>query len=145
MEVFEDPFAMSFMFVAEVGVKPFHDEVGEEEADERGGDHGKDHFFDEPLPDDDLRALMGPGCAEKAANERVGGAAGDAEIPGDQVPGNGADDRAEDDELGGVFDFNKAGRDGLGNAADLGRANEVENACHDDGREGGEHAGCDDG
>ena len=55
-----------------------------------------------------------------------------------------ANDSAKDDDLGRVGGVDEAGRDGLGNPADLGRSDEVENARHHDGRKGGEDPSGDD-
>lgn len=88
---------------------------------------------------------MDPGGAEKSADEGVGRAAGDAEVPGEDVPSDGADEGGKDGELVGIGGVDEAGGDCLGNAADLGGADEIEDGCHDDGREGSQDAGGDDG
>ena len=50
----------------------------------------------------------------KAADEGVGGAGGEAEVPGDEVPDDGADQGCDDDVFRGSLGRDKALPDGVG-------------------------------
>jgi len=111
-----------------------------------GRDENEQHGLAHAGPDQRIRPHLGQGRADQPADQRMGRAGGNAVVPGDDVPGNGADQRTEHDV---VVDDGRID----GALADGRRHLELEDENRDDVEEGRprhrlvrlEHAGGDDG
>ena len=66
-----------------------------DEADERRADHGQDDLLDDAAPDDAVDARRGDHGADEAAEERLGRARRDAEVPRGEVPHDRAHERGQ--------------------------------------------------
>src|SRR5690242_18961890 len=88
---------------------------------------------------------MRPGRADQPPDASVRRTAGDAVIPCEQVPEDGSRYVPKNDNLGRVRGVDEAGRDRLGDPADLGCPDEDEDAGHDEGRKRSEDSSYDDG
>ena len=122
-----------------------HQQRAEQEAEQRR-DEDEEHRLPDAGGDQRAGAGLGDHRADDAADQRVRRARRDAVPPGDEVPGDRADQRAEDDVV-----VDDAGLDDA--LADRRRDAQVEDEDRDDVEEGGEddrllrlqHAGRDDG
>jgi hypothetical protein len=139
---------------AQQGVEQIHEDGGADEADDRRGEHGHDNLgpeagglaFDHlgPVHDGPVSIGGGQGRAAESADERVAGGGGQAEPPGEEVPGDRADERGQNRGHGDGGGIDEAAANGLGDGGAHHGAEEVEERGHHDGLARGEHLGRDD-
>ena len=101
--------------------------------EQRRADHRQDDLVEDAAPEDAVDAGAGDHRADEAAEERVRGARRDAEVPGGEVPHDGADEGGEHDRQGDEVGVDEAFADGLGDAGVDERAEQVEPGGHEDG------------
>ena len=124
-----------------------HDEEAHPKARQRREHQRQQHLVDDTGKIEGIGPGMGQSSTHQAADERMGGRRGDAEIPGEAVPEDGAQQGRQHEDMAALDHFgqNKARPEGLGHLGAQQGPGQVEGGRHAHGKAGRHHLGGDHG